>query len=54
MNANISHAAAAGDDLVIEEFGRHAVFGQVPMPCLGSGVAHIPAAATADTARLAA
>ncbi|WP_438293906.1 hypothetical protein [Streptomyces sp. HUAS TT7] len=51
MNANISLGVSGSDDLVIEEFGRHASFGQAPFLCSGSGVAQIPASAAAETAR---
>ncbi|GGY23476.1 hypothetical protein AB0M94_37240 [Streptomyces xanthochromogenes] len=51
MNANVGLAVSVSDDLVIEEFGRQAAFGQVPMLCSGSGVAPIPASAATETSR---
>lgn len=51
MYANVSLTAAGHDDLVIEEFGRHAAFSRAPQPCIGSGVDRIPASAVAENAR---
>ncbi|AYG82985.1 hypothetical protein DWB77_05177 [Streptomyces hundungensis] len=51
MNANLSLVVTVGDDLVIEEFGRHCAMSQLPRGTWGSGVAQIPAAVAAETAR---
>ncbi|MEV5796876.1 hypothetical protein ACFY2G_02090 [Streptomyces collinus] len=39
MQGNMIVTGAGQDDLVIEEFGRNAIVGQVPRLCLGCGVA---------------
>uniref|UniRef100_A0AAU2V9R4 Uncharacterized protein n=1 Tax=Streptomyces sp. NBC_00003 TaxID=2903608 RepID=A0AAU2V9R4_9ACTN len=51
MNANIGLAVSVSDDLVIEEFGRHAVSSQAPYGTWGSGVTQTPASSSAETAR---
>ncbi|MGW8731178.1 hypothetical protein ACWGNF_34685 [Streptomyces sp. NPDC055808] len=48
MNANVGLAVSVSDDLVIEEFGRNALAGQVPVPCGLTGAAPVPAAGTRD------
>ncbi|MEU9100237.1 hypothetical protein [Streptomyces sp. NPDC048361] len=53
MNANLglSHTVCASDDLVIEEFGRYLLAGQLPVPCGLTGVTQPPSAVARDAAR---
>ncbi|MEU3501139.1 hypothetical protein ABZ726_10335 [Streptomyces hundungensis] len=51
MNANLSLVVTVGDDLVIEEFGRHHLVGQAAVPCGLTGVTPVPVAGARDASR---